>query len=98
VITDIEVSVTDRNGTPAPDATVTAVFSMPAMPAMNMAGDAQRRTIDPRRQRHLQGTGQLSMAGTWNVNVTVSREAENAGNQQVQHRREIGIPPLRECH
>ena len=32
----IEVSVTDRNGAPVTDATVTAVFSMPAMPAMNM--------------------------------------------------------------
>jgi len=75
----IEVSVSDRNGTPVTDATVTAVFSMPAMPAMNMPAMRSDAPLTHAGNGTYRGTGQLSMGGTWNVNVTVSRGAETLG-------------------
>ena len=75
----IEVSVTDRNGAPVTDATVTAVFSMPAMPAMNMPAMRSDAPLTHAGNGTYRGTGQLSMGGTWNVNVTVSRGTETLG-------------------
>ena len=75
----LEVSVTDRNGAPVTDATVTAVFSMPAMPAMNMPAMRSDAPLTHAGNGTYRGTGQLSMGGTWNVNVTVSRGTETLG-------------------
>jgi nitrogen fixation protein FixH len=82
VITDIEVSVTDRSGTPVTDATVTAVFSMPPMPAMNMPAMRSDAPLTHAGNGTYRGTGQLSMGGTWNVNVTVSRGTETLGTSR----------------
>jgi nitrogen fixation protein FixH len=78
----IEVIVTDRNGAPVTDATVTAVFSMPAMPAMNMPAMRSDAPLTHAGNGTYRGTGQLSMAGTWNVNVTVSRGTETLGTSR----------------
>ena len=78
----IEVSVSDRNGAPVTDATVTAVFSMPAMPAMNMPAMRSDAPLTHAGNGTYRGTGQLSMGGTWNVNVTVSRGAETLGTSR----------------
>jgi len=78
----IEVSVTDRNGAPVTDATVTAVFSMPAMPAMNMPAMRSDAPLTHAGNGTYRGTGQLSMGGTWNVNVTVSRGTETLGTSR----------------
>jgi nitrogen fixation protein FixH len=75
----IEVTVTDRNGAPVTDATVTAVFSMPAMPAMNMPAMRSDAPLTHAGNGTYRGTGQLSMGGTWNVNITVSRGTETLG-------------------
>ena len=78
----IEVSVTDRSGAPVTDATVTAVFSMPAMPAMNMPAMRSDAPLTHAGNGTYRGTVQLSMGGTWNVNVTVSRGAETLGTSR----------------
>jgi Cu(I)/Ag(I) efflux system membrane fusion protein/cobalt-zinc-cadmium efflux system membrane fusion protein len=78
----IEVIVTDRNGAPVTDATVTAVFSMPAMPAMNMPAMRSDAPLTHAGNGTYRGTGQLSMGGTWNVNVTVSRGTETLGTSR----------------
>jgi Cu(I)/Ag(I) efflux system membrane fusion protein/cobalt-zinc-cadmium efflux system membrane fusion protein len=78
----IEVIVTDRNGAPVTDATVTAVFSMPAMPAMNMPAMRSDAPLNHAGNGTYRGTGQLSMGGTWNVNVTVSRGTETLGTSR----------------
>jgi nitrogen fixation protein FixH len=78
----IEVSVTDRNGAPVTDATVTAVFSMPAMPAMNMPAMRSDAPLTHAGNGTYRGTGQLSMGGTWTVNVTVSRGADTLGTSR----------------
>ena len=79
----IEVSVRQRNGTPVTDATVTAVFSMPPMPAMNMPAMRSEAPLTHAGNGTYRGTGQLSMGGTWNVNVTVSRGTETLGSSRI---------------
>ena len=77
----IEVTVRQPDGTAITDAAVTAVFSMPAMPAMNMPAmrsETKLTHVDGGRYR---GMGQLSMAGTWNVTVTATRDGEPIGRR-----------------
>jgi hypothetical protein len=72
-----------KGGTPVTDATVTAAFSMPAMPSMNMPEMRSTATLAPQGQGRYRGTGQLAMAGTWNVVVRVSRGTEEIGSQRL---------------
>lgn len=77
----IEVTVRQPDGTAITDAAVTVVFSMPAMPAMNMPAmraEAKLTHVDGGRY---QGMGQLAMAGTWNVTVTATRDGEPIGRR-----------------
>ncbi len=74
-----EVVVTHPDGSPVTDATVEAVFSMPAMPAMNMPAMRSTTTLTHEDSGRYRGNGQLSMGGTWNVMVTATRGAEEIG-------------------
>lgn len=71
-----EATVKNPDGSPVTDATVTAVFSMPAMPAMNMPAMRGTATLVPEGGGRYRGIGQLSMGGTWNLTVAVSRGSE----------------------
>ena len=77
----IEVTVRQADGTAITDAAVTAVFSMPAMPAMNMPAMRSETKLTHINGGRYQGMGQLSMAGTWNVTVTVTRDGEPVGRR-----------------
>ncbi|MBI4487082.1 MAG: FixH family protein, partial [Acidobacteria bacterium] len=55
------------------DAHVTAVFSMPPMPAMNMPAMRSDASLTHVGTGTYRGTGQLSMGGTWNVEVSIAR-------------------------
>ena len=68
---------------PVSDATVTAVFSMPAMPSMNMPAMRTTVTLAPDGEGRYRGTGQLSMAGTWNVHVTATRDSKELGSKSL---------------
>jgi len=70
-----EVTVTQPDGAPVTDAKVTAVFSMPAMPAMNMPAMQSDASLAHVGGGTYRGEGQLSMDGTWNVVVSVARGA-----------------------
>ena len=72
----IEAVVQRTDGTPVTDATVTATFRMPAMPQMNMPEMHSTTPLTHEADGRYVGTGQLEMAGTWNVTVTVSRGGE----------------------
>ena len=74
----IEVMVME-NGAPVTDATVEAVFSMPAMPSMNMPAMRSAAPLTHAGNGRYRGTGQLSMGGTWNVTVTASRGGQEIG-------------------
>lgn len=76
----VEVTVT-KDAIPVADATVTAVFSMPAMPSMNMPAMHSTAALEPLGGGRYRGVGQLSMAGTWNVQITVVRDGNELGAQ-----------------
>jgi len=76
-----EVVVTQPDGSPVTDATVEAVFSMPAMPSMNMPAMRSTAAMPHQGSGRYRGAGQLAMSGTWNVIVTASRGAEEIGRR-----------------
>ena len=78
-----DVTVTQPDGSPVTDATVMVVFSMPAMPAMNMPGMRSEASLAHEGSGRYRGTGQLEMGGTWNVLVTVSRGTEEIGRKNL---------------
>ena len=78
----VEVMVM-KDGKPVTDATVTAVFSMPAMPSMNMPEMKSTATLEPKGDGRYAGVGQMSMAGTWNVLVRVTRGSEELGTHSL---------------
>jgi len=79
----VEVVVKGADGRPVSDATVKVVFSMPAMPSMNMPAMRSEAALAHDSDGRYRGTGDLSMAGTWNVAVTVSRGAEEIGSRSL---------------
>ncbi len=74
----IEVMVME-NGAPVTDATVEAVFSMPAMPSMNMPAMRSAAPLTHAGEGRYRGTGELAMSGTWNVTVTAARGGQEIG-------------------
>ena len=76
------VTVTRSDGSPVIDATVTTVFSMPAMPSMNMPAMRSDATLEHEGDGRYLGTGQLEMGGAWNVAVTVARGSEELGTRR----------------
>lgn len=78
-----EVAVKQPDGSPVTDATVTTVFSMPAMPSMNMPAMRSTATLAHEASGRYRGSGFLSMSGTWNVMVTVSRGPDQLGSKQL---------------
>ena len=74
-----EAEVTEPDGSAVTDATVEVVFSMPAMPSMNMPAMRSTATLTHEGAGRYRATGQLSMTGTWNVVVTATRGTEEIG-------------------
>ena len=77
---NLMVTVKQPDGTPLTDGTVTAVFSMPAMPSMNMPAMRSDAPLAHQGAGVYRGTGQLSMSGTWNLSVSVTRDGRNLGS------------------
>ena len=76
-----EAVVTQPDGSPVTDAVVEAVFSMPAMPSMNMPAMRSTAALAHQGAGRYRGDGQLAMGGTWNVTVTASRGTEELGRR-----------------
>jgi hypothetical protein len=79
----IEVSVKQPDGTPVTDAEVVAVLSMPAMPSMNMPAMRTEAPLKHDGNGVYRGAAQVSMAGTWNVAVNVSRGGQRVASQNL---------------
>jgi nitrogen fixation protein FixH len=73
-------AVVKQNGQPVTDATVAVAFRMPAMPNMNMPEMHSTVPLTHERDGRYVGTGQLEMAGSWNVTVAVSRNGAEVGS------------------
>ena len=79
---EVEAVVKGADGKPVTDATVAATFRMPAMPSMNMPEMHTTASLAHQGDGRYLGTGQLVMAGTWNVTVTVSRDGAQLGSSR----------------
>jgi hypothetical protein len=80
---DIEVNVRGADGKPVDDATVTAQFYMPAMPAMSMPEMRNSAALEPADSGAYRGKVQLEMSGTWNVTINVLRNDEKIGSKKL---------------
>jgi Cu(I)/Ag(I) efflux system membrane fusion protein/cobalt-zinc-cadmium efflux system membrane fusion protein len=79
----VQVTVTRADGSPVTDATVAAVFSMPAMPSMNMPAMRSDAALRHEGEGRYRGTGQLSMGGTWNVAITVTQASQELATRRL---------------
>lgn len=77
-----EVVVRDPSGQPIPDADVSVTFFMPAMPTMNMPAMRNQAKLPPAGGGVYRGSGQVIMAGRWDVTVDVSRGGQRLGSRQ----------------
>ena len=77
-----EVMVRDASGQPIADADVSVTFFMPAMPTMNMPAMRNQAKLPPAGSGVYRGSGQLMMAGRWDVTVDVSRRGQRLGSRQ----------------
>lgn len=78
-----EVVVKDAQGRAITDAEVAVRFFMAAMPSMNMPemrGSAALKHAGDGRYR---GTGNVAMAGRWDVTVSVSRGGKEIGSRKI---------------
>jgi hypothetical protein len=70
-----------KEGSRISDADVNAAFSMPAMPSMNMPEMHATAKLESVGDGKYRGMGRLSMAGTWNVRITVMRNGQELGSK-----------------
>src|SRR5213593_4530059 len=72
-----------QNGKPVDDATVSAEFYMPAMPAMKMPEMRMKSDLAPAGNGMYRGKGQVMMAGNWDVTVMAMRAGQELGTKKL---------------
>jgi nitrogen fixation protein FixH len=80
-VNDFEVMVKGADGKPLSDADVSVLFVMPAMPAMKMAEMRNDVKLKPSGPGMYMGSGNVMMAGTWNVTVSVKQGGKEVGQK-----------------
>jgi hypothetical protein len=78
----LEVAVRE-GGKPVTDATVSTEFYMAAMPSMNMPEMRSKADLTHAGNGLYRGQGQVSMAGSWDVTVTVMRGGQEIGSKKM---------------
>lgn len=78
-----EVMVKGTDGKAVSDADVSIVFVMPAMPAMKMAEMRNEVMLKAAEAGMYTGTGQVTMAGKWNVTISVKQNGKEIGQKKV---------------
>lgn len=71
-----------QNGKPVTDATVSTEFFMAAMPSMGMPEMRTKTDLTHQGNGIYRGKGQVTMAGDWDVTVTVMRDGEEIGRSK----------------
>ena len=69
----VGIKLTGADGKPVDGVRVSAVFVMPAMPAMGMAAERATAALSAKGQGIYEGPIELDSGGTWQVTVTVKR-------------------------
>ena len=77
-----EATVTGADGKPITDAEVTAMFYMAAVPAMKQPEMKNTVALKHEKEGRYAGTGQVVMAGKWDVTVTVKRAGKEIGSRK----------------
>jgi hypothetical protein len=72
-----------QNGKPVDDAVVSVEIFMPAMPAMKMAAMKTTAELKPAGNGVYRGTGQVMMAGNWEVTVMAMRNGQEIGRKKL---------------
>ena len=72
-----------QDGKPVADATVSAEFYMPAMPAMKMAEMRSKTDLNNAGNGVYRGNGQVMMAGDWEVTVMAMRNGRELGSKKL---------------
>lgn len=70
---EVEVTVKQPDGAPLTDGAVSVVYSMAAMPSMNMPEMRNEFPLEHRKDGRYTGHTYFSMTGTWLVTVSVSQ-------------------------
>lgn len=79
----LEVTVKDAAGKPVMDADVSVMFRMPAMPSMNMPEMKNRAPLKHQTAGVYRGTGNVMMAGGWEVTISVKRGGKEIGSKKL---------------
>lgn len=69
----VRIKLVGADGKPVDGVQVSAIFFMPAMPAMGMAAEHAAPSLAPKGQGIYEGPLELDSGGTWQVTVTVQR-------------------------
>ncbi len=77
------VKLTGPDGKPLTSAQVTALFVMPAMPAMGMPAQHVAIPLNEKGSGLYQGSLQLPSGGSWQVTVTVRRGSQTLASKQL---------------
>jgi hypothetical protein len=72
-----------QKGEPVTDATVSTEFYMAAMPSMKMPEMRTKTDLTHVANGMYRGNGQVTMAGNWDVTVTVMRGGQEIGSKKV---------------
>ncbi len=72
-----------QDGKPVTDATVSAEFYMPAMPAMKMAEMRTKADLTSAGNGVYRGNGQVMMAGNWEVTVMAMRNGQELASKKL---------------
>jgi RND family efflux transporter MFP subunit len=78
-----EVAVKDAKGQPVTDADVSVQLFMPAMPTMNMPAMRNETKLPHVDGGVYRGSGQVMMAGRWDVTVIVAKGGQQLGRKQL---------------
>jgi Cu(I)/Ag(I) efflux system membrane fusion protein/cobalt-zinc-cadmium efflux system membrane fusion protein len=70
-------------GKPVTGATVTVTYFMPAMPAMGMAAMGSAATLQEKGNGIYEGTGEVRMAGTWQVTIAAMKNGQTIAQKQL---------------
>jgi hypothetical protein len=79
----VRIKLTGADGKPVQGAQATAIFFMPAMPAMGMAAEHAAAALADKGNGTFEGSVQLSSGGTWQVTITVQRGGQTIGTKQL---------------
>ena len=79
----LEAVVKTPDGAPVTDARVSVVFFMAAMPSMNMPAMRNEAKLTHAGGGVYRGSGEVMMAGRWDVTVRVLRDGQRIGSRQL---------------